>query len=107
MLKDALGPWVLARTFSRWPLSEPSRSTVWFLWGPADVSTAIWVSLNLRREGSGSEAAAASVHALVGVPWICRRPQEAWADAALRPAVNHSISARFLRRLRPLISRCS
>lgn len=86
MLKDTLGPWVLARTFSRWPLSEPRRSTVWFLWGPADVSTAIWVSLNLQREGSGSEAPApqrARVHVVVAVVWICCRPQEAWADAEL------------------------
>lgn len=49
VLKDALLPWVLARTFSRWPLSEPRNTTVWFLKGPADVSTAIWVSLNLQR----------------------------------------------------------
>lgn len=50
VLKDALAPPVLARTFSTWPLSEPRKTTVWFLYGPADVSTAIWVSLNLQSK---------------------------------------------------------
>lgn len=50
MLKDALAPSVLASTFSTWPLSEPRKTTVWFLDGPADVSTAIWVSLNLQSK---------------------------------------------------------
>lgn len=31
VLKDALAPSVLARTFSTWPLSEPRKTTVWFL----------------------------------------------------------------------------
>ncbi|KAF3839138.1 hypothetical protein F7725_017855 [Dissostichus mawsoni] len=41
-LKEALAPSVLARIFSTCPLSEPRNTTVWFLLGPADVSTAIW-----------------------------------------------------------------
>lgn len=45
-------PWVLVRTFRTRPSSEPRNTTVRFLWGPAVVSTTIWVSLYLHNTNS-------------------------------------------------------
>lgn len=75
VLKVALGPWVLARTFSTWPLSEPRKTTVWFLDGPADVSTATWLSLNLQ---TGQQQIGPASTQLCGT---CRHKEE-WAEAS-------------------------
>ncbi|KAF3839198.1 hypothetical protein F7725_017915 [Dissostichus mawsoni] len=56
-LKEALAPSVLARIFSTCPLSEPRNTTVWFLLGPADVSTAIWRRGRCDVFGARCEAA--------------------------------------------------